>query len=82
MKHDVSGRSCAGQSRHQQGEGLVNAMRTVPPQFFTEEFSLTRCTTCYILLHAQDNAATVHMSCPAMALHQPSHVPVTLNSPC
>ncbi|KAK9847965.1 hypothetical protein WJX84_011634 [Apatococcus fuscideae] len=34
-----------GQSRHQQGEGLVNAMKTVPPQFFTEEFSLTRPET-------------------------------------
>ena len=32
----------AGQTRHVQGEGLVQAMRTVPAKYFTEDFSLSR----------------------------------------
>ena len=34
--------ACAGQVRHAAGEGLVLAMRQVPPVFFTEDFSLAR----------------------------------------
>lgn len=31
---------------HGQGEGLAQAMRQVPLQYFTEEFDLTRCNAC------------------------------------
>ena len=39
MKRCAAG---AGQTRHVQGEGLVQAMRTVPAEYFTEDFSLSR----------------------------------------
>ena len=28
---------------HSQGDGLAQAMRQVPPQYFTEDFTLSRC---------------------------------------
>ena len=35
--------STPAEELHGQGEGLAQAMRQVPMQYFTEEFDLTRC---------------------------------------
>lgn len=43
---------CAGQVRHAAGEGLVLAMRQVPPVFFTEDFSLARRASSGRTFHA------------------------------
>ena len=38
----VSQVCCAGEVLHSQGDGLAQAMRQVPPHYFTEDFTLSR----------------------------------------
>ncbi len=46
----------AGQSRHVAGEGLVQAMRSVPLEFFAEDFSLQRCVPHSIIAPVERGA--------------------------
>ena len=41
-----------GELLHSQGDGLAQAMRQVPPQYFTEDFTLSRYGRALVCLNA------------------------------